>query len=81
MSTVKNETRAGPAAPEPIPLDSAQRGSGTVRLALQPVPRWTHAFAMLSFYVLILTGLPLRFACAPFAEPLIRFWGGVERPA
>ena len=41
--------------------------------------RWTHAFAILSFYTLILTGIPLRFSCAPFAAPLMRFWGGVER--
>jgi cytochrome b subunit of formate dehydrogenase len=64
---------------EPIPLDSAQRGKGPYIWRFNLFHRITHAFAMISFYVLILTGLPLRFACAPFSEPLIRFWGGVER--
>jgi cytochrome b subunit of formate dehydrogenase len=64
--------------PPPVPLDSAQRGRGPYVWRFNLMHRWTHAFAMISFYVLILTGLPLRFACAPFAEPLIRFWGGVE---
>jgi hypothetical protein len=63
-----------------VPLDSAQRGRGPYIWRFNLFHRWiTHAFAMISFYVLILTGLPLRFACAPFAEPLMRFWGGVER--
>jgi cytochrome b subunit of formate dehydrogenase len=63
----------------PVPLDSAQRGGGPFIWRFNRFHRWTHAFAMTSFYVLILTGLPLRFACAPFSAPLIRLWGGVER--
>jgi cytochrome b subunit of formate dehydrogenase len=64
--------------PSGIPLDSAQRGHGPYVWRFSLFHRWIHFFAILSFYVLILTGIPLRFACAPFAEPLIRFWGGVE---
>jgi cytochrome b subunit of formate dehydrogenase len=62
-----------------VPLDSAQRGHGPYIWRFNLFHRWTHAFAMTSFYVLVLTGLPLRFACAPFSAPLIHFWGGVER--
>jgi cytochrome b subunit of formate dehydrogenase len=62
-----------------VPLDSAQRGRGPFIWRFTTFNRWTHFFAIVSFYTLILTGLPLRFACAPYAEPLMRFWGGVER--
>jgi cytochrome b subunit of formate dehydrogenase len=65
--------------PTEVPLDAAQRGRGPYVWRFRLFHRFIHAFAILSFYVLILTGIPLRFACAPFAEPLIRFWGGVER--
>jgi cytochrome b subunit of formate dehydrogenase len=61
-----------------VPLDSAQRGRGPYIWRFSLFHRLMHFFAMLSFYVLVLTGLPLRFACAPFSAPLIRFWGGVE---
>lgn len=66
-------------SPSEIPLDSAQRGRGPYIWRFTVFHRLMHAFAIISFYVLVLTGVPLRFACAPFAEPLIRFWGGVER--
>ena len=63
----------------PVPLDSAQRGRGPYIWRFNLFHRLTHFFAMVSFYTLILTGIPLRFACAPFAAPLMQFWGGVER--
>jgi cytochrome b subunit of formate dehydrogenase len=62
-----------------VPLDSAQRGRGPYIWRFNLFHRVIHAFAIISFYVLILTGIPLRFACAPFAGPLMQFWGGVER--
>ncbi|HUF50655.1 MAG TPA: hypothetical protein VMN60_07480 [Longimicrobiales bacterium] len=65
--------------PGAVPLDSAQRGRGPFVWRFNLFHRWMHAFAMMTFYILVLTGLPLRFACAPFSAPLIRFWGGVER--
>lgn len=61
------------------PLDAAQRGEGPFVWRFNLFNRLTHAFAILSFYTLILTGIPLRFACAPFAEPLMRLWGGPEQ--
>lgn len=63
----------------PVPLDSAQRGRGPYIWRFNLIHRLTHFFAMVSFYTLILTGIPLRFACAPFAAPLMQFWGGVEQ--
>ena len=69
----------GQRAAEGVPLDSAQRGSGPFIWRFNRFNRWTHFFAIASFYTLILTGIPLRFSCAPFAGPLMRFWGGVER--
>ncbi len=59
------------------PLDSAQRGHGPYFWRFNLFHRWIHALAMLTFYVLILTGIPLAFSCAPFAGPLMDFWGGV----
>jgi cytochrome b subunit of formate dehydrogenase len=84
--TTRRETTAevghshgGGAGSGEIPLDSAQRGRGPYIWRFTFFHRLMHAFAIISFYVLVLTGMPLRFACAPFAEPLIRLWGGVER--
>jgi cytochrome b subunit of formate dehydrogenase len=62
-----------------VPLDAAQRGGGPFIWRFDLMHRVTHAIAMTSFYVLVLTGIPLRFTCAPFSAPLMRFWGGVER--
>ena len=78
MSSDAGGTRGAPDL-RAIPLDAAQRGRGPFVWRFNFFHRLTHAFAIISFYLLILTGLPLRFACAPFSEPLMRFWGGVER--
>lgn len=61
-----------------IPLDTAQRGSGPYIWRFNLMHRVLHALAMSTFYVLVLTGIPLRYADAPFAASLMRFWGGVE---
>ncbi|MDT8341867.1 MAG: hypothetical protein RQ751_10175, partial [Longimicrobiales bacterium] len=62
-----------------IPLDTAQRGAGPYIWRFNHVHRLLHALAMTTFYILVLTGIPLRYAEAPFAESLMRFWGGVEQ--
>ena len=61
------------------PLDTAQRGHGPYVWRFTLVNRIVHALALSTFYVLVLTGLPLRFACAPFAAELMHLWGGVHR--
>ena len=65
-------------APALIPLDTAQRGRGPYVWRFNLFHRLVHGLALSTFYVLVLTGLPLRYACAPFAPTLMRFWGGVH---
>ncbi|HSM06471.1 MAG TPA: hypothetical protein VK858_17750 [Longimicrobiales bacterium] len=66
-------------APALTPMDAAQRGGGPFIWRFNLIHRLMHLLAMLTFYVLVLTGIPLRYACAPFAPELMRLWGGVER--
>jgi cytochrome b subunit of formate dehydrogenase len=66
-------------APALTPLDTAQRGRGPFVWRFTLAHRLMHLLAMLTFYTLVLTGIPLRYACAPFAADLMRLWGGVER--
>jgi len=61
-----------------IPLDAAQRGHGPYFWRFTLLQRWLHALLMVSFFVLVLTGIPLRFSCAPFSPALMSLWGGVE---
>lgn len=65
-------------AREGVPLDSAQRGEGPYVWRFTAFHRWTHAVVIVSFFVLVITGLPLRFSCTPWAAPLMRILGGVE---
>jgi cytochrome b subunit of formate dehydrogenase len=59
-------------------MDSAQRGRGPFVWRFLLWHRLAHALAILTFYTLTLTGLPLRYACAPFSAGLISLFGGVE---
>lgn len=68
----------GVTPPRLVPLDTAQRGEGPYIWRFTLLHRLMHLLAMLTFYVLVLTGIPLRYACAPFAADLMRLWGGVE---
>jgi cytochrome b subunit of formate dehydrogenase len=61
-----------------IPLDAAQRGRGPYVMRFHGVHRWTHFLAIISFYTLALTGIPLRFSHAPWSAELIHFFGGVN---
>ncbi len=63
----------------PVPMDSAQRGDGPFVWRFLLWHRLAHALAILTFYTLVLTGLPLRYSSAPFSPALIDFFGGVER--
>lgn len=66
-------------APALTPLDTAQRGRGPFVWRFNLFHRLAHGLAMTTFYVLVLTGIPLRYGCAPFSQELIRLWGGVHR--
>lgn len=72
------ESRERPAGGGDTPLDAAQRGEGPFVWRFNRVHRILHAVVIVSFFLLVLTGLPLRFSCTPWAVPLIRFFGGVE---
>jgi cytochrome b subunit of formate dehydrogenase len=73
------ERPTGFEAPALVPLDTAQRGRGPFVWRFTLVHRLMHLLAMLTFYTLVLTGIPLRYSCAPFAADLMRLWGGVAR--
>jgi cytochrome b subunit of formate dehydrogenase len=72
------EERGAFDAPALVPLDTAQRGKGPFIWRFTLLHRLLHALAMATFYVLVLTGIPLRYSCAPFSAELMRLWGGVE---
>jgi cytochrome b subunit of formate dehydrogenase len=59
-------------------MDSAQRGRGPFVWRFLAWHRLAHALAIGTFYTLVLTGLPLRYACAPYSAGLISLFGGVE---
>ena len=60
------------------PLDSAQRGEGRFIWRFTLFHRVTHGVVIVSFFLLVLTGLPLRYSGTIWAPPLIRLFGGVE---
>lgn len=62
----------------PLHLDSAQRGEGPFVWRFQLYHRMTHAAVIVSFFLLVITGLPLRFSQAFWAAPLMTLLGGVK---
>ncbi|MEJ2215831.1 MAG: cytochrome c3 family protein [Gemmatimonadota bacterium] len=62
----------------PIAMDAAQRGAGPFVWRFSTFHRLTHALVIVSFFILALTGLPLRFSCTVWAGPLMSLWGGVK---
>mgnify|MGYP001594020212 CR=1 FL=1 len=62
----------------PLALDSAQRGEGPYIWRFSLYHRITHGTVIVSFFLLVITGLPLRFSEAFWAGPLMSLLGGVE---
>ncbi len=62
----------------PRPLSVAERGAGPYLWRFSPLNRTLHALVIASFLGLALTGLPLKFAYAPWARVLARMVGGLE---
>ena len=58
------------------PLDSAAAGTGPWVWRFKLTHRIIHGVSVVSFFVLILTGLPLRFSCALWASDMMRLMGG-----
>ncbi len=59
-------------------LDAADRGAGPHLWRFTPLQRTLHALMIVSFLGLVLTGLPLHFAAAPWARGLTQALGGIE---
>jgi DNA-binding NtrC family response regulator/cytochrome b subunit of formate dehydrogenase len=59
-----------------VPLDSSDRGEGPYVWRFRLVNRLLHGVSVVSFFALIITGLPLRFTCAVWAVPLMNVLGG-----
>jgi cytochrome b subunit of formate dehydrogenase len=70
-------TGSGTSQPHSPALDAAQRGHGPFVWRFNLLQRWLHGLLMVSFFMLVLTGIPLRFSCAPFSPALMSLWGGV----
>ncbi|HSW29958.1 MAG TPA: hypothetical protein VLH75_10795 [Longimicrobiales bacterium] len=62
----------------PLAMDAAQRGEGPFVWRFSLYHRLTHATLIVSFFILVITGLPLRFSEAFWAAPLMALLGGVE---
>ena len=75
---------AGAAIPVPAsvaegtPLAVSDQGVGPYIRRFGPIERTTHALVVVSFFGLVITGVPLRFAAAPWAAPLMRMLGGAQ---
>ena len=77
----RRRTAARPAQAEssPMPMDSALRGGGPFVWRFNVLFRVVHALIVATFFVLVITGLPLRFSCAAWAGGLMRLLGGATR--
>ena len=62
----------------PRALNAADRGQGPYLWRFSPLQRTLHGLMIVSFFGLVLTGLPLHFAYAPWARALVRLVGGLE---
>ena len=69
---------APPHTPAPLAMDSAQRGEGPYIWRFSLYHRITHGVVVVSFFLLVITGLPLHFSEAFWAAPLMVLLGGVE---
>jgi cytochrome b subunit of formate dehydrogenase len=77
MSEVTGPTHVE-APPPSNAIASSDRGHGHYLLRFTRVERATHALMVISFFGLVITGLPLHFAQAPWAAPMMRVLGGVR---
>ena len=58
------------------PIAVSDQGQGPYLQRFGRTERATHALVIISFLGLVATGIPLRFAYAPWAAPFMRFLGG-----
>ncbi len=69
---------AAHAAGGKVPMDSALRGGPPYVWRFNVVFRIVHALIVVTFFLLVTTGLPLRFSCAAWAPGLMALLGGAE---
>ncbi|HEY7193783.1 MAG TPA: cytochrome b/b6 domain-containing protein [Gemmatimonadales bacterium] len=62
----------------PRPLSASDRGGGPYVWRFTPLQRALHAMVIVSFFGLVITGLPLHFAHVPWARVLVRAVGGLQ---
>ncbi len=60
-------------------MDSALRGGPPYVWRFNTIFRAIHAMIIVTFFLLVITGLPLRFSCAPWAPGLMALLGGAEQ--
>lgn len=61
--------------PEPGKTDSGECDAEQVQ-RFRPLYRVMHVLLIISFFMLVMTGIPLKYADADWARALIRLWGG-----
>jgi cytochrome b subunit of formate dehydrogenase len=61
-----------------VPMDSALRGGAPYVWRFNVFFRIIHALIVVTFFLLVTTGLPLRFSCAAWAPGLMSLLGGAE---
>ena len=71
------DVHPGPGA-EGQPLSVADRGTGPYLWRFNTLERTLHALVIVSFFLLVITGIPLHFSYAPWATPLMEALGGPE---
>ncbi|MCA9738422.1 MAG: hypothetical protein R3E98_06485 [Gemmatimonadota bacterium] len=63
------------------PLSASDRGAPRYIWRFTPLQRGLHLVVIISFFGLVMTGLPLHFSHEPWAAFLVRLHGGVETAA
>lgn len=59
-------------------LSASERGAGPYVQRFTVLERTLHAFVIVSFLGLVITGIPLHFSTAPWARTLVRLMGGFQ---
>lgn len=65
-------------AASPYVLSASERGAGPYVRRFTVLERTLHAFIIVSFLGLVITGIPLHFSTAPWARTLVRLMGGFQ---
>ncbi len=78
-TNIERRRRPSAHAPPGQPLDAALRGGGPYVWRFNVIFRIVHAMVVITFFLLVITGLPLRFSCTVWASSLMAALGGAHR--